>query len=273
MTSKLFPGEPNKAMVIRKVTPEITTFSVPFSRFGLFKFGGRGTLVKLSTGSLAIISPVALTPEVQDIVATEGGKVKYIVAPDIEHHLHVSSWRNAFPDARIIAPEGLYEKRQKSSDYTDSPFEHVLTRAKKHTDRISEEFHADFEVEYMDGHGNREIVLLHKPTGTLIEADLLFNMPATEQYSRSEESATAGVLNKLFMPLLTATANPPTWHRRLAWYAFSKPDRDSFTESIRRIYIWNFDRIIPCHGDVIEKGGKEVFARVFDWFLTGKQKI
>lgn len=44
MSSKLFPGDPSKVMVIRKVTPEITTFSVPFSRFGLFKIGGRGTL-------------------------------------------------------------------------------------------------------------------------------------------------------------------------------------------------------------------------------------
>ena len=44
MSSKLFPGDPSKVMVIRKVTPEITTFSVPFSRFGLLKFGGRGTL-------------------------------------------------------------------------------------------------------------------------------------------------------------------------------------------------------------------------------------
>lgn len=31
-------------MVIRNVTPNIATFSVPFSRFGSVKIGGRGTL-------------------------------------------------------------------------------------------------------------------------------------------------------------------------------------------------------------------------------------
>lgn len=44
MSSKLFPGDPTKVMVIRQVTSNITTFSVPFNRFGLIKFGGRGTL-------------------------------------------------------------------------------------------------------------------------------------------------------------------------------------------------------------------------------------
>ncbi|RHZ43394.1 uncharacterized protein CDV56_101765 [Aspergillus thermomutatus] len=128
MSSKLFPGDPSKVMVIRKVTPEITTFSVPFSRFGLLRFGGRGTLVKLRTGSLAIISPVALTPEVQKLITSEGGNVQYIVAPDIEHHLHISTWKRAFPDAKTIAPEGIYEKRQSSPAYDDdAAFDHVFT--------------------------------------------------------------------------------------------------------------------------------------------------
>jgi hypothetical protein len=47
----------------------------------------------------------------------------------------------------------------------------------------------------------------------------------------------------------------------------SKQDRASFAESVRRIYAWDFDRVIPCHGDVIEEGGKEVFRSVFEWFL------
>jgi hypothetical protein len=44
MASKKSEGNPTEAMVIRKVTPEITTLSVPFARFGVFKFGGRGTI-------------------------------------------------------------------------------------------------------------------------------------------------------------------------------------------------------------------------------------
>jgi hypothetical protein len=46
MTSKLIPADPSKVCVIRKVTPNITTCSAPFSRFGYVKVGGRGTIGK-----------------------------------------------------------------------------------------------------------------------------------------------------------------------------------------------------------------------------------
>jgi hypothetical protein len=44
MSDKLIPSDPDHVMVIRNVTPNIATFSVPFSRFGKVKIGGRGTL-------------------------------------------------------------------------------------------------------------------------------------------------------------------------------------------------------------------------------------
>jgi hypothetical protein len=84
MTSKLVPFDAAKVMVIRDVVPKtITTFSMPFSRFGLIKVGGRGTVVRLQSGALAVFSPTALTDEVKRKVA-EMGEVKYITALDIE---------------------------------------------------------------------------------------------------------------------------------------------------------------------------------------------
>jgi hypothetical protein len=53
MTSKLVPGNPSEVMVIRDVTPNIVTLSVPFLRFGLLRIGGRGTIGK---------SPLLLAP-------------------------------------------------------------------------------------------------------------------------------------------------------------------------------------------------------------------
>ena len=40
----LAPSDPSKVMVIRQVTPNITTLSLPFARFGIFKVGGRGSI-------------------------------------------------------------------------------------------------------------------------------------------------------------------------------------------------------------------------------------
>jgi hypothetical protein len=38
------PSNPDDVLVIRNVTPNIVTLSLPFSPFGGVKFGGRGTL-------------------------------------------------------------------------------------------------------------------------------------------------------------------------------------------------------------------------------------
>lgn len=42
----LFGADPAATMVIRKVTENITTFSMPFARFNQAKIGGRGTVGK-----------------------------------------------------------------------------------------------------------------------------------------------------------------------------------------------------------------------------------
>jgi len=267
MTSKLIPANPEKVMVIRSVTPDITTLSVPFLRFGHIKIGGRGTLVRLQSGSLAVFSPAALTEEVKKTVSSLG-PLKYIVALDIEHHIFLSPWSKAYPEAKVIGMEGLPEKREAKPETKGTTFSTIYT-AKERNAKVSEEFDAEFDVEYMPSHANKEVVVFHKPSKTLIEADLLFNLPATEQFSKAGVPANTGFLTKLFVGIMN-TRGTPTWQRRFNWYAASKADRKGFTESIARIEKWDFERIIPCHGDVIETNGKGVFQSVFEWHLKQK---
>ena len=47
MSGKLIPSNPSDVMVIRDITPNVVTLSVPFSRFGRLHIGGRGTLGRL----------------------------------------------------------------------------------------------------------------------------------------------------------------------------------------------------------------------------------
>ena len=89
--AKLIPSDPEKVMVLRRLAPEIVTCSTPFLRFGVIKIGGRGTLVKLKTGNVAVFSPTALTNTVKKELESLG-RVKYIVAVDQEHHIFLESW-------------------------------------------------------------------------------------------------------------------------------------------------------------------------------------
>jgi hypothetical protein len=51
---QLFPSNPSATMVIRDVTSNIVTMSLPFARFGIFHFGGRGTLGEQSEALAAV---------------------------------------------------------------------------------------------------------------------------------------------------------------------------------------------------------------------------
>jgi hypothetical protein len=271
MSASLIPAKPAELMVIRNVTPNVVTFSVPFARFGRIQIGGRGTLVRLTSGNLAVFSPVALTEETKAKVAELGGNVAYIIALDFEHHIFVSEWAAQWPEAKIIGPEGLPEKRAKQTKdpkINDDKFAVVFTKEGKRDIRISEEFDADFDYEYVDGHANKELVFNYRPDKVLIEADLMFNLPATEQYSKVPESERPnGFLNKIFHSVQN-TSGEATWSKRFNWHLAK--DRNSMSDSLKVIDQWDFVTLIPCHGDVLEGNGKDIFRKIFQWHLQGK---
>ncbi|KAK4550089.1 hypothetical protein LTR36_003056 [Oleoguttula mirabilis] len=271
-TSKLIPSDPDKVMVTRHINPSILICSTPFLRFGRIKVGGRGTVVKLASGNLAVFSPVALTDTVQkELSAFGNGKIRYITALDQEHHIFISAWHDAFPDAKVIAPETLPAYRQKQG-YTGIPKENwVLFKKGEQSFSVSEEFDKEFDMEYVHAHANQELVFNHKPSRTLIEADLLFNLPATEQHSKTGGSATSGILTRLFCAV-NSTKGTAIWQKRFIWYAISAGDRTGYNKSVSKIAKWDFERIVPCHGDVIETGGKGIFEKVMAWHLEAARK-
>ena len=226
-------------------------------------------IVRMSNGALVIFSPTALTPEVRKTLDNLGGNVKYIAAPDIEHHIFVGEWAKAFPAAHVIGVDGLPEKREKSAETQGTKFSHVFTKENKLDLRIDADFDKDFDYEFVHSHGNKEFVINYRPDRTLIQADLIWNLPAKEQYSKSGESPTAGIWTKLFASLLTLDGTAKA-QKRFLWYALSAGDRKGFNESMHRINNWDFDRIIPCHGDVVETGGKGIFEKVMQWHLEAK---
>lgn len=271
---KLIPSDPDKVMVIRAVTPSVVTYSTPFLRFGRIKIGGRGTVVKLSNGSLAVFSPVALTDTVRASLTEKLGSedVRYITALDQEHHIFLEAWHKAWPNATVIAPETLPEYRDKQ-EYFPIPTANwkLLRKDDPSSYTVDPTFDAEFDVEYVHAHANQEIVFNHKPSRTLIEADLIFNLPATEQMSRTGEPANTGLLTRLFTGI-NNTAGSAIWQKRFIWHAISSGDRTAFSTSVSKIAKWDFDRIIPCHGDVIETGGKGIYEKIMQWHLEAGKK-
>jgi hypothetical protein len=184
-----------------------------------------------------------------------------------QHHIFLGPWHQAYPNAKVLGPEGLPEKR-KSQNNEDVPFATVFTASNTHPS-VDAAFDAEFEYEYVPAHGNKEIVFNHKPTRTLIQADLMFNYPSREQFSKTGEDPTSGILTKLFGAVTNTNSD---WQKRMIWYGLSSSDRNGFAQSMTRINKFEFDRMIPCHGDVVETGAKGIFQKIMSWHLDLAKK-
>jgi hypothetical protein len=40
----------------------------------------------------------------------------------------------------------------------------------------------------------------------------------------------------------------------------------------KKVAEWDIERVVPCHGDVINEGGKEAWTSTYEWFLNGPSK-
>jgi len=238
--------------VIRQVTQGIWTFSRPFARFGWIPFGGRSTAIKLASGDVWVLASTPLEPETKETI-DKLGPVKYIIGPDAEHSMFLAEFQKAYPDAKVIGVEPLIKKR-----------EGVVSFAGAYgADPEGTKYGYEPEITacYFSGFKNKDVAFLHGPSKTLIQADLLLNLPCNEQYSKSKSSGRIPLLGGLLQ--LDGLA-----FKRVLWKLGT--DKPSMIRDAKTVAEWDFDRIIPCHGDVIETGGKTVWSEAYKWYLDGK---
>ncbi|KAG0149102.1 hypothetical protein CROQUDRAFT_74496 [Cronartium quercuum f. sp. fusiforme G11] len=234
-------------VVVREVIPGVVTFSKPFKRI-VQPVGGRTTAIKLADNTVWVLASTPLSEETKTKLDSLG-EVKHIAIADIEHCGFTSEYSKAYSSAKIYGPEGSAQKTKLDVlEWTSNgpnPMDALKTELK---------------AEYFDGFINKDIAFLHVPSKTLIEADLLFNLPAKEQYSKSNESPTT------FLDRFTCLKPDTILHRRFLYNVAAK-DKASMARSADRVDKWDFDRIIPCHGDVIEVGGKKAWRSAFAMFF------
>lgn len=120
--------------VVRTISPNLTTFSKPFSRFGVLPIGGRSTAIKLKDGNGVWVLASTPLDEPTKTKLQEMGEVKlvlslyllgifrwistfssfrYLVAGDLVHHIFISDYKNEYPNAKLIGVEGVPEKNYK----------------------------------------------------------------------------------------------------------------------------------------------------------------
>jgi hypothetical protein len=220
---------------LQSVAPGLWDYNAPLTILGM-AIGHRMTVARLGDDSLWVHSPTALSPEV-DAALRKIGPVGHIVAPNCIHDTYLEGWFAAHPGVR----------------FHGAPHFARFRADLKFTDALGNTPPAAW-AEVFDQHVLRgmprlnEVVFLHRPSRTLIVADLTFNLgPDMPFLSR--------VLLRLndcyckFGPsrMLRATIT----------------DGAALRASLDHVLAWDFDRLIVSHGENIATGAKEKLREAF----------
>ncbi|QRN98647.1 DUF4336 domain-containing protein [Archangium violaceum] len=223
--------------MLRPLSNDLFVLDVPFRMKG-FDLGGRMTVVRLPDGGLWLHSPVKLDAAVRQAVDAVG-PVRFLVAPNIMHHLSLGDWAAAYPSARVLAPAGLRAKRKDLR--IDVELSDVMDVGQSPT------------LELLLAHGVpklEEFAFLHRPSRTLLLTDLAFNIHDSSSWLTRNYLKLCGAYGRL----------APTWLLKTM-----VKDKAALRAWRDRVLSWDFDRVVPCHGQVLERGGKEAMRDAFAW--------
>lgn len=215
---------------MRALAPGVHVLERPQRFLGL-EIGARMTVLELE-GGLLVHSPVDVDPEVVACL----GKPRWVLAPNKLHHLYVGRWIEAGIEA--WAAPGLPEKRR------DLRFSGVIESAG------GSPFGEEVRVMPLSSFPlSNEVVVLHRPSRTLVLTDLLFNFPESAPWATRFAMRCAGAHPGCRASLLEQVGMRRSVARR----------------EMGEILGWDFDRIVLAHGDIVESGGRDAMRRAYRW--------
>lgn len=225
------------ASQIRLLEQDIWTVESSHKFLGI-DFGGRMTVIRLSSGDLFLHSPVLLNKNLANEL--DGiGIVKYLVAPNKFHHIHIGEYLSVYPDAEVWAAPGLLKKRKDINFHGELG----VTNPLKWGEEIESVL---FEgVPFLN-----EVVFYHAESRTILFSDLIFNFSDDENIGVKIFAWLDGVYGR------------PGVNRLIRWFMIR--DRKKARDSVQKILSWDFDRVSITHRDIIETGGKVIVSRAFE---------
>jgi len=203
------------------------------------------TVLRLRDGALLLHSPGPMTPErLAEVEAL--GPLAHLYAPNAFHHLHVGTWAERFRDARLHAPAGLARKRP------DLRIDRV------HASRPEPAFEGVIDEVPIEGFRLEESVLCHRPSRTLLVADLVHNVGRPESASSRLYTRAMGFYDRVALS------------RMLRFTGVS--DRAALRRSLDAVLALPFDRIVVGHGDPIASRAPAALAEAFAFLPAASRK-
>lgn len=213
--------------------------------FAGFRYPTRMAVMRLADGGLFVWSPVALSDGLRGAVDALGS-VRFIVTPTALHDLALPAWRAAYPEALLYAAPGSRTAARRivfDADLGDAPPAAWAG-----------------EIDQVCVRGNMiatEVVFFHRPSGTVLFADLLQNFPPRWF------SGWRAVVAKL--DGMTG-AEPRVPHK----FRVAFTDRRAARDSLARVIAWPVQKVVMAHGDPVRADGAAYLRRAFAWLKVWK---
>ncbi|MGB3670576.1 MAG: DUF4336 domain-containing protein [Phormidesmis sp.] len=239
-----------QAQIIEALDNNLWIAEQPLRYFGL-EVGTRMTVIRLSSGALAVISPVEISDRLKQQLDSIG-PVKHIVAPNLYHYFYATGFKNSYPTATFWATTGLKEKKP------NLPVDRVLG-----ADGVSSQtdLWTDLEGHLLDGYRTlgsggvellNEWVFFHAASRTLILTDAAFHFDQSFPLITQLAARVGGSYQRLGPSLIERVVTT---------------DKARVKASMEKILSWDFERVVMAHGTVVERDGKRKLAASYDRFL------
>jgi len=216
---------------------DVWTLDHPLRAGGL-ALGTRTSLVRLPGGALWLLAPGALDSEAREQIA-KLGTVRAIVVPNLLHHLYAADAAAAFPEARVFAVPGIEAKQPK------------LRIDERLGDAPPALWRGALEQVPLGGVPRMgEVVFFHAASKTLFLTDLAFNLHPRDFVTRLFMRVNGGL--ERFGPT------------RIFRHVMLR-DRAALRASLERVLRFDFERIVVTHGEIVPRGGRELFRAAFAW--------
>jgi hypothetical protein len=233
--------------MLKQIDRDIWVAQQPLKYLGL-PVGTRMTAIRLSGDRLLLISPIKINEQIKQEL-DRLGKVEFIIAPNLFHYLYLEECQQIYPQAKLIAPPGLVTKKPKFA--IDQVF-------------FQDEIDFNSELEYILFEGFQvlippkisivnEIVFFHPESHTLILTDAAFNFDRNFPLVTQLATRILGSYQAL----------KPSWLEKLAI-----KDKTKISNSVEKIFAWDFKRVIMAHGNIVEDNAKEQLKAGYEWFIS-----
>jgi hypothetical protein len=208
--------------------------------FSSVRLRARTTVVRLDDGSLLVHSPAPPTDALAEELRALG-TVRWLVVPNCFHHLGTPAAAARFPDAKVVAPSSALEKNKA-----------LRLDVEIHNERFGRDV-PELEalplrgVPFLD-----ETVLYHRPTETLIGADIVLCAHAEDHWTWRWAARITGCYETLRVP--------PDVKKKIV-------DKDAAARSVAAILERPARRLVVAHADIIEAEWRDRLADA--WRLEG----